>query len=142
MKKVKKVSVLLLVIMCVCSIFCACGQKSDGSEASEVNVSEAIIGDWALTAIQDADGNAYTLEEYCETQGVDSEGVKASYTFADDGSVVGAIGGIGVEGTYEVSDISVNCTFDGQESTMTYNADSNTLTCEDAASGMTSVLEK
>lgn len=141
MNKIRKVSVLLLVCICVCSIFCACGQKSDGSEASEVNVSEAIIGDWTLTTIQDADGNAYTLEEYCEAQGVDSEGMKASYTFVDDGSVVGAIGGIGVEGTYEVSGISVNCTFNGQDNIMEYNADSNTLTCEDVDSGMTSVFE-
>ncbi|MFA6947760.1 MAG: hypothetical protein WCQ72_02155 [Eubacteriales bacterium] len=128
----------LMVICVVCSmVFASCGKKDD----AEVDLATEIVGAWTLTNIIDADGNSYTLEEYCAANGVDSEGLELTYTFAADGTVVGDIAGIGVEGTYEiVSDTTVNMTFETGILSAEYS--DGELVSTDAASGISSVLSK
>ena len=75
-------------------------KSSDDSENSDENSDDTqvadITGQWVLDQIVDADGNSQTLEEYCAAQGVDSSGVDVTYTFSEDGTLVGAVGGVGV----------------------------------------------
>lgn len=75
-------------------------KNSDENSDDDTQVAD-ITGEWVLDQIVDADGNSQTLEEYCAAQGVDSSGVDVTYTFSEDGTLVGAVGGVGVEGTYE-----------------------------------------
>ena len=115
-------------------------KTSDDSEDSDDVEEVDITGEWVLDAIIDGEGNSQTLEEYCADKGVDSQGVEATYTFDEDGTMVGAIGGIGVEGTYEFDGEKVACTIDGSTSAFNYNADDDTLFYSDESTGMTSVL--
>ncbi|MCR4891338.1 MAG: DUF4923 family protein [Lachnospiraceae bacterium] len=119
--------------------------EEDGSESAEAADASAIVGDWAMTTITDADGNSYTLEEYAKTQGVDASGLDATYTFNEDGTVVGAIAGIGVEGTYEFDGSQITVDFSeagGTGGEFTYDATNDVIYAEDANSGLTSYMER
>ena len=120
-------------------------KSSDDSENNDENSDDDtqvadITGEWVLDQIVDADGNSQTLEEYCADKGVDSSGVDVTYTFSEDGTLVGAVGGVGVEGTYEFDGEKVACTIDGSTSAFNYNADDDTLFYSDENTGVTSVL--
>ena len=99
-----------------------------------------ITGEWVLDQIVDADGNSQTLEEYCAAKGVDSSGVDVTYTFSEDGTLVGAVGGVGVEGTYEFDGSTVSCTISDATSNFDYNADDDTISYSDENTGLSSVL--
>lgn len=116
-------------------------KSSDDSENSDDDTQAAdITGEWVLDQIVDADGNSQTLEEYCAAQGVDSSGVDVTYTFSEDGTLVGAVGGVGVEGTYEFDGSTVSCTISGTTSNFDYNADDDTISYSDENTGLSSVL--
>ena len=114
---------------------------SDSLDDSDADAQVAdITGEWVLDAIVDADGNSQTLEEYCAAQGVDTQGLDATYTFEEDGTVVGAVGGIGVEGTYEFDGEKVTSTINNSTSVFVYNEDDDTLSSSDENTGITSVM--
>lgn len=116
-------------------------KTSDDSENSDGDTQVAdITGEWVLDAIIDGDGNSQTLEEYCADKGVDSSGVDVTYTFSEDGTLVGAVGGVGVEGTYEFDGSTVSCTISGTTSNFDYNADDDTISYSDENTGLSSVL--
>jgi hypothetical protein len=116
-------------------------KSSDDSENSDDDTQVAdITGEWVLDQIVDADGNSQTLEEYCAAQGVDSSGVDVTYTFSEDGTLVGAVGGVGVEGTYEFDGSTVSCTISDATSNFDYNADDDTISYSDENTGLSSVL--
>ena len=116
-------------------------KSSDDSENSDNDTQVAdITGEWVLDLIVDADGNSQTLEEYCADKGVDSSGVDVTYTFSEDGTLVGAVGGVGVEGTYEFDGSTVSCTISGTTSNFDYNADDDTISYSDENTGLSSVL--
>lgn len=116
-------------------------KSSDDSENSDDDTQAAdITGQWVLDQIVDADGNSQTLEEYCAAQGVDSSGVDVTYTFSEDGTLVGAVGGVGVEGTYEFDGSTVSCTISDTTSNFDYNADDDTISYSDENTGLSSVL--
>ncbi len=116
-------------------------KSSDDSENSDDDTQVAdITGEWVLDQIVDADGNSQTLEEYCADKGVDSSGVDVTYTFSEDGTLVGAVGGVGVEGTYEFDGSTVSCTISGTTSNFDYNADDDTISYSDENTGLSSVL--
>lgn len=116
-------------------------KTSDDSENSDNDTQVAdITGEWVLDQIVDADGNSQTLEEYCADKGVDSSGVDVTYTFSEDGTLVGAVGGVGVEGTYEFDGSTVSCTISGTTSNFDYNADDDTISYSDENTGLSSVL--
>ena len=116
-------------------------KTSDDSENSDDDTQVAdITGEWVLDQIVDADGNSQTLEEYCADKGVDSSGVDVTYTFSEDGTLVGAVGGVGVEGTYEFDGSTVSCTISGTTSNFDYNADDDTISYSDENTGLSSVL--
>ena len=71
-------------------------KNSDENSDDDTQVAD-ITGEWVLDQIVDADGNSQTLEEYCAAKGVDSSGVDVTYTFSEDGTLVGAVGGVGVD---------------------------------------------
>lgn len=141
---------VLLLVLCLVGTFAmyGCGNDDKSSSKSDTSASDTadntqeadITGEWVLDAIIDGDGNSQTLAEYCAAQGVDSQGVEATYTFDEDGKMVGAIGGIGVEGTYEFDGEQVACTFNDTTTAFDYNADDDTLSCSDESTGITSVL--
>lgn len=116
-------------------------KSSNDSENSDDDTQVAdITGEWVLDQIVDADGNSQTLEEYCAAKGVDSSGVDVTYTFSEDGTLVGAVGGVGVEGTYEFDGSTVSCTISGTTSNFDYNADDDTISYSDENTGLSSVL--
>lgn len=116
-------------------------KSSDDSKNSDDDTQVAdITGEWVLDQIVDADGNSQTLEEYCADKGVDSSGVDVTYTFSEDGTLVGAVGGVGVEGTYEFDGSTVSCTISGTTSNFDYNADDDTISYSDENTGLSSVL--
>lgn len=120
-------------------------KSSDDSENSDENSDDDtqvadITGEWVLDQIVDADGNSQTLEEYCAAKGVDSSGVDVTYTFSEDGTLVGAVGGVGVEGTYEFDGSTVSCTISDATSNFDYNADDDTISYSDENTGLSSVL--
>lgn len=119
-------------------------KSSKDSENSDENSDDTqvadITGEWVLDQIVDADGNSQTLEEYCAAKGVDSSGVDVTYTFSEDGTLVGAVGGVGVEGTYEFDGSTVSCTISGTTSNFDYNADDDTISYSDENTGLSSVL--
>ena len=116
-------------------------KTSDDSENSDDDTQVAdITGEWVLDQIVDADGNSQTLKEYCADKGVDSSGVDVTYTFSEDGTLVGAVGGVGVEGTYEFDGSTVSCTISGTTSNFDYNADDDTISYSDENTGLSSVL--
>lgn len=116
-------------------------KTSNDSENSDNDTQVAdITGEWVLDQIVDADGNSQTLEEYCADKGVDSSGVDVTYTFSEDGTLVGAVGGVGVEGTYEFDGSTVSCTISGTTSNFDYNADDDTISYSDENTGLSSVL--
>lgn len=116
-------------------------KSSDDSENSDDDTQVAdITGEWVLDQIVDADGNSQTLEEYCAAQGVDSSGVDVTYTFSEDGTLVGAVGGVGVEGTYEFDGSTISCTISDTTSNFDYNADDDTISYSDENTGFSSVL--
>lgn len=116
-------------------------KTSDDSKNSDDDTQVAdITGEWVLDQIVDADGNSQTLEEYCAAKGVDSSGVDVTYTFSEDGTLVGAVGGVGVEGTYEFDGSTVSCTISGTTSNFDYNADDDTISYSDENTGLSSVL--
>ena len=116
-------------------------KTSNDSENSDDDTQVAdITGEWVLDQIVDADGNSQTLEEYCADKGVDSSGVDVTYTFSEDGTLVGAVGGVGVEGTYEFDGSTVSCTISGTTSNFDYNADDDTISYSDENTGLSSVL--
>lgn len=116
-------------------------KSSDDSENSDDDTQVAdITGEWVLDAIIDGDGNSQTLAEYCADKGVDSSGVDVTYTFSEDGTLVGAVGGVGVEGTYEFDGEQVACTISGTTSSFDYNADDDTISYSDENTGLSSVL--
>lgn len=116
-------------------------KTSDDSENSDDDTQVAdITGEWVLDAIIDSEGNSQTLEEYCAAKGVDSSGVDVTYTFSEDGTLVGAVGGVGVEGTYEFDGSTVSCTISGTTSNFDYNADDDTISYSDENTGLSSVL--
>lgn len=116
-------------------------KSSDDSENSDDDTQVAdITGEWVLDQIVDADGNSQTLEEYCADKGVDSSGIDVTYTFSEDGTLVGAVGGVGVEGTYEFDGSTVSCTISGTTSNFDYNADDDTISYSDENTGLSSVL--
>lgn len=116
-------------------------KSSDDSENSDDDTQVAdITGEWVLDQIVDANGNSQTLEEYCAAKGVDSSGVDVTYTFSEDGTLVGAVGGVGVEGTYEFDGSTVSCTISGTTSNFDYNADDDTISYSDENTGLSSVL--
>lgn len=116
-------------------------KSSNDSENSDDDTQVAdITGEWVLDQIVDADGNSQTLEEYCADKGVDSSGVDVTYTFSEDGTLVGAVGGVGVEGTYEFDGSTVSCTISGTTSNFDYNADDDTISYSDENTGLSSVL--
>lgn len=116
-------------------------KTSDDSKNSDDDTQVAdITGEWVLDQIVDADGNSQTLEEYCADKGVDSSGVDVTYTFSEDGTLVGAVGGVGVEGTYEFDGSTVSCTISGTTSNFDYNADDDTISYSDENTGLSSVL--
>lgn len=116
-------------------------KSSDDSENSDDDTQVAdITGEWVLDQIVDADGNSQTLEEYCADKGVDSSGVDVTYTFSEDGTLVGAVGGVGVEGTYEFDGSTVSCTISDTTSNFDYNADDDTISYSDENTGLSSVL--
>lgn len=118
----------------------AADKTSDDSEDSDDVEEVDITGEWVLDQIVDADGNSQTLEEYCADKGVDSSGVDVTYTFSEDGTLVGAVGGVGVEGTYEFDGEQVACTISGTTSNFDYNADDDTISYSDENTGLSSVL--
>nr|WP_300408478.1 DUF4923 family protein [uncultured Ruminococcus sp.] len=116
-------------------------KTSDDSKNSDDDTQVAdITGEWVLDAIIDSEGNSQTLEEYCANKGVDSSGVDVTYTFSEDGTLVGAVGGVGVEGTYEFDGEQVACTISGTTSNFDYNADDDTISYSDENTGLSSVL--
>lgn len=116
-------------------------KSSDDSKKSDDDTQVAdITGEWVLDQIVDADGNSQTLEEYCAAKGVDSSGVDVTYTFSEDGTLVGAVGGVGVEGTYEFDGSTVSCTISDATSNFDYNADDDTISYSDENTGLSSVL--
>ena len=114
-------------------------KNSDENRDDDTQLAD-ITGEWVLDQIVDADGNSQTLEEYCAAQGVDSSGVDVTYTFSEDGTLVGAVGGVGVEGTYEFDGSTVSCTISGTTSNFDYNADDDTISKSDENTGLSSVL--
>lgn len=116
-------------------------KSSDDSKNSDDDTQVAdITGEWVLDQIVDADGNSQTLEEYCAAKGVDSSGVDVTYTFSEDGTLVGAVGGVGVEGTYEFDGSTISCTISDTTSNFDYNADDDTISYSDENTGLSSVL--
>ena len=114
-------------------------ENSDENSDDDTQVAD-ITGEWVLDQIVDADGNSQTLEEYCADKGVDSSGVDVTYTFSEDGTLVGAVGGVGVEGTYEFDGSTVSCTISDATSNLDYNADDDTISYSDENTGLSSVL--
>ena len=146
-KNISIKGLVLLLALCLVGSFAmyGCGSDDKSSSKSDTGVSDTadktsddsdslddsdadaqtadITGEWVLDAIVDADGNSQTLEEYCAAQGVDTQGLDATYTFEEDGTVVGAVGGIGVEGTYEFDGEKVTSTINNSTSVFVYNED-------------------
>ena len=143
----------------------ACGSKEDDQD-TEQNVQEntqedvqeevetgeeqgttdetvsALSGSFVLSAILDTEGNEFTLEEYCTAQGLDAAGEAKTYTFYEDGTGVGQIGGTETEFTYTMDSATgaVTITIDEQPQAFTYNAEYDCLTVEDAETGVIGVL--
>lgn len=156
----KKIALILSLCMVSAWAFCGCGESEESSSTAESvaeeSVDEAadedaadeevadITGDWTLRLINDADGNSYTLEEYAAEQGIDATGMEATYTFADDGTAVGSIGGIGVDCTYEFDGETLLLTVTENDTTseLTYSPDEDYLIAVDTASGMSSVFTR
>lgn len=137
----KRISLLIVISMLFVMALSSCG----GSSAPDLN--KEIIGTWTLTSIIDPDGNEMVIEDFAAANGIDVSGLIASYTFADDGSMVAEIGGIGVEATYEItSDTTVVVTFISDEATseatFNYDAEANILTYLDTSTNVTSILTK
>lgn len=162
-KKVSIKGLVLLLALCLVGSFAMYGCGSDdksSSKSSDSSVSDSadkdsadtddsasddtqeadITGEWVLDQIVDGEGNSQSLEEYCAAQGVDSQGVDVTYTFSEDGTLVGAVGGVGVEGTYEFDGSTVSCTISGTTSNFDYNADDDTISYSDENTGLSSIL--
>lgn len=129
-KKIGMIGVLMVLCMVMTTVFCSC---SGGDLKTD------IIGKWTLTSII-TDGKTQTLAEYCEEQGVDSMGMEATYTFAEEGVVTATMGGVDVEGTYTIDGSTVTVTFNETPSNLTYDA--GTLKAKDANTGIESVFKK
>ena len=159
-KNISIKGLVLLLALCLVGSFAMYGCGSDDKSSSKADSSASdtadktsndsedsddveevdITGEWVLDQIVDADGNSQTLEEYCADKGVDSSGVDVTYTFSEDGTLVGAVGGVGVEGTYEFDGEQVACTISGTTSNFDYNADDDTISYSDENTGLSSVL--
>ena len=163
-KNISIKGLVLLLALCLVGSFAmyGCGSDDKSSSKSDTGVSDTadktsddsdslddsdadaqvadITGEWVLDAIVDADGNSQTLDEYCAAQVVDTQGLDATYTFEEDGTVVGAVGGIGVEGTYEFDGEKVTSTINNSTSVFVYNEDDDTLSSSDENTGITSVM--
>lgn len=151
----KKIALLLALCMMGTAVFCGCGSKDNGeSSAKESSVSQSaessdaaqddsaevsVTGTWGVSEIIDADGNRQTFEEYCQAQGVTPEQVGGKFTFNDDGSLIATVAGVDVEGSYEFDGSTLTFTVNGASTSLTYNAENDTLECTDANLGSTSV---
>ncbi len=158
----KKIALIMALGLIATGALAGCGGSNESSSEAEssavVSVAEdsatdsgeestdnsSVVGNWTLSSIVSADGTSQTLEEYCAEQGVDSEGVQATYTFAEDGSAEASIGGIGTAMTYtfDGSTLTYTVTETGVEATMTYDADEDTLTSTDESTGVSSVCTR
>lgn len=130
----KKLALLLAVSLLALGLMTGCGDSSD--EVADIS------GEWKLATIENANGEKQTLEEYCASVGVDTEGVEAIYEFDGDKKVNASIGGIGVDGTYTFDGSVVTATFEGSEVKMNYDKENDYLYASDANTGMTSYLER
>ena len=151
MKKVS--SILLVALIAVAMIFsltaCNSNQPAGGEAAGP-------SGTYVPGAITLSDGTEMTMEEYL-TAALSEQGIaegsaeydiamqaaEVSYTFNEDGTVIAAVAGIEMTGTYTVEGTTVTITMNIEgtvPSTMEYDSAANTLTAVDATTGATSTM--
>ena len=101
-----------------------------------------VTGTWTSSAYITADGTEYAPADYAAANGVDEETVTVTYTFDAEGKATCTAIGATVEGTYTVEGTKVKTAFTGSAPEFEYDAEKDTLTNTDPATGIVSVMSR
>lgn len=161
----KKTIALLAACVLAASVFAGCGNNnaSSAAEATTVAADAAdaadaandaettaaaaegevdVTGTWTSSAYITADGAEYAPADYAAANGVDEETVTVTYTFDAEGKATCTAIGATVEGTYTVEGTKVKTAFTGSAPEFEYDAEKDTLTNTDPATGIVSVMSR
>ena len=150
MKKVSSILwVALVAVAMVFSLTACSNNQADGGATGP-------SGTYVPGTITFGDGTEMTMEEYLTAalgdQGITEgsaeydlamQAAEVSYTFNEGGTVIAAVAGIEMTGTYTVEGTTVTITMDIEgtvPAAMEYDSAANTLTAVDATTGITSVM--
>ena len=101
-----------------------------------------VTGTWTSSAYITADGTEYTPADYAAANGVEEETVTVTYTFDAEGKATCTALGATVEGTYTIEGTKVKTAFTGSAPEFEYDAEKDTLTNTDPATGIVSVMSR
>ena len=159
----KKLIAILAAGILACCAFAGCGEAADSNkettapettaavettvapttEAPKATPDEAekadITGAWVVGAFN-RDGKDYSVPEYAELVGVDSDSLLIVYTFDAEGKTTCTMAGVTVEGTYTFDGTKLQTTFEGSAPLFEYSAEKDILVSADEATGITTVL--
>ena len=161
----KKTIALLAACLLAASVFAGCGNNNASSAAEATTVAAAdaaddaeeattvaaaadadaefdVTGTWTSSAYITADGTEYAPADYAAANGVDEETVTVTYTFDAEGKATCTAIGATVEGTYTVECTKVKTAFTGSAPEFEYDAEKDTLTNTDPATGIVSVMSR
>ena len=159
----KKTIALLAACLLAASVFAGCGNNNASSAAEATTVAAAaddaedattvvaaanadaefdVTGTWTSSAYITADGTEYAPADYAAANGVDEETVTVTYTFDAEGKATCTAIGATVEGTYTVEGTKVKTAFTGSAPEFEYDAEKDTLTNTDPATGIVSVMSR
>ena len=113
------------------------------TEAPKATPDEAekadITGAWVVGAFN-RDGKDYSVPEYAELVGVDSDSLLIVYTFDAEGKTTCTMAGVTVEGTYTFDGTNVQTTFENASPAFTYDENKDSLFVTDENTGVTTLL--
>ena len=154
----KKLIAILAAGILACCAFAGCGEASDSNkettaavgttvapttEAPKATPDDAekadITGAWVVGAFN-RDGKDYSVPEYAELVGVDSDSLLIVYTFDAEGKTTCTMAGVTVEGTYTFDGTNVQTTFENASPAFTYDENKDSLFVTDENTGVTTLL--
>ncbi len=159
----KKLIAILAAGILACCAFAGCGEAADSNkettapettaavettvapttEAPKATPDEAekadITGAWVVGAFN-RDGKDYSVPEYAELVGVDSDSLLIVYTFDAEGKTTCTMAGVTVEGTYTFDGTNVQTTFENASPAFKYDENNDSLFVNDENTGVTTLL--
>lgn len=112
------------------------------ADSKDGDSSASVVGTWTVTALEDTDGTAVSIEDYATANGVDPETLKCTYILAEDGTFSGEMSGITVSGNYTFEGTDLVMTVGEQQFNYTYDADNDMLKYTDPNTGLSSYCER